>query len=129
MNQKIALIVKALFLSLVLSCSAMAQHSAGNPQGVLQGANHYAFRVGDIEITSLSDGTVPQDLHILLHNTTDQKTDSLLHDAFLSNPVEASINVFLFRNAGRVVLVDAGSGDFLVPATAANFSRAWRPFM
>jgi hypothetical protein len=37
-----------------------------NPGIELQGAGTYAFRVGDIVITALSDGTVPQDLHALL---------------------------------------------------------------
>lgn len=118
MNQKIAILVKALVLFLSLSCSvaaASAQNYPSNPQGLSQGADHYTFRVGDIEITSLSDGTVPQDLHVLLHNTTNQKTDALLYDAFLSNPVEASINAFLFRDAGHVVLIDTGSGDFFGP--------------
>jgi glyoxylase-like metal-dependent hydrolase (beta-lactamase superfamily II) len=100
---------------LCLAVTATAQNSGGNPKGALQGPDHYSFRVGDIEITSLSDGTVPQDLHALLHNTTDAKTDALLHDAFLANPVEASINAFLFHDAGHTVLVDTGSGDFFGP--------------
>jgi hypothetical protein len=82
-----------------------AQSSTENPQGTLQGADHYSFRVGDIEITSLSDGSVPQDLHVLLRNTTNQHTDQLLHDAFQSNPVEASINAFFFRTAGKAVTI------------------------
>jgi len=116
--QKVKSIMKQLLLTLSLCCftfAVQAQAPIDNPQGALQGANHYTFRVGDIEITSLSDGTVPQDLHTLLHDTTDQKTDALLHDAFLSNPVETSINAFLFRDAGRVVLVDTGAGDFFGP--------------
>jgi glyoxylase-like metal-dependent hydrolase (beta-lactamase superfamily II) len=110
--------MKTFLLALSLSClvaAGRAQDSAVNPKGSLQGPDHYAFRVGDIEITSLSDGTVPQDLHVLLHRTTNSKTDALLHDAFLSNPVEASINAFLFRDAGHTVLVDTGSGDFFGP--------------
>lgn len=110
--------IKACFFSLTLCCVtivAHAQNGLTNPKGALQGADHYTFRVGDIEITSLSDGTVPQDLHTLLINTTNQRTDTLLHEAFLSNPTEASINAFLFRDAGHVVLVDTGVGDFFGP--------------
>lgn len=81
----------------------------------LQGADHFRFRVGAIEVISLSDGTVPQDLHVLLRNTTSARIDGLLDHAFLRNPVEASINAFLFRTAGHVVLVDTGSGDFFGP--------------
>lgn len=111
--------MKTLILAISLLCcfatAGSAQPSTLNPSGALQGADHYTFRVGDIEITSLSDGTVPQDLHVLLLNTTDQHTDQLLRAAFLSNPVEASINAFFFRTAGKAVLVDTGAGDFFGP--------------
>jgi glyoxylase-like metal-dependent hydrolase (beta-lactamase superfamily II) len=50
-------------------------------------------------------------LHILLGNTTNEKTDALLE----RNPVEASINAFLFQIADRLVLVDAGAGQFFGP--------------
>jgi hypothetical protein len=80
------------------------------PGIVLQGANHYRFKIGDITVTSLSDGTVPQDLHKLLFGTSAEKTDALLAQGYLANPVEASINVFLIDMGGKRVLVDTGSG-------------------
>ena len=80
-----------------------------------QGAYTYSFRVGDIRIAALSDGTVPADLHDLLRDTTNQKTDGLLKMGFVANPVEVSINVFMFKLGGRLFLVDTGSGD-LFPA-------------
>lgn len=86
-----------------------------NPALSLQGPDHYSFTVGDVRITALSDGTVPQDLHVLLRNTTNAKTDALLRRAFLSNPYEASINAFLFPIGARWVLVDTGAGDFFGP--------------
>ena len=81
----------------------------------LQGANTYALQVGRLKIISLSDGTVPQDLHTLLRGTTTEKTDAMLADASLSNPIEASINAFFFQAGDRLVLVDTGSGDFFGP--------------
>ena len=54
------------------------------------------FRLGDLHITALSDGTVPQDLHKLLLGITPKQVDNLLDRAFLKNPVEASINLNLF---------------------------------
>jgi glyoxylase-like metal-dependent hydrolase (beta-lactamase superfamily II) len=80
-----------------------------------QGAYTYSFRVGDIRITALSDGTVSADLHDLLRDTTNPKTDGLLKKGFVDNPVEVSINVFMFKLGGRLFLVDTGSGD-LFPA-------------
>jgi len=85
------------------------------PGIVLQGAATYSFTVGDIRVTALSDGTVPQDLHDLLRDTANEKTDALLTAGFLKNPVEASINAFLFKLDGRVILVDTGSGQMFPP--------------
>jgi glyoxylase-like metal-dependent hydrolase (beta-lactamase superfamily II) len=110
---KVFFVLLSLMLSLApgLSCA-----EADTVPGItLQGADHYALTIGDVEVIALSDGTVPQDLHVLLHNTTTQKTDGLLRNAFLANPVEASINAFFFRLPGKKVLVDTGSGDFFGP--------------
>jgi glyoxylase-like metal-dependent hydrolase (beta-lactamase superfamily II) len=76
----------------------------------VQAPGVYQYRHGDFQITALSDGTVPQDLHALLTNTTPAGTDALLQRSFLSNPVEASINVFLIDTGSKLVLVDTGSG-------------------
>jgi len=111
---------KAISLLTLLAIGSLSTPSFAADQPVppgieLQGADTYAFRVGSIRITALSDGTVPQDLHQLLRNTTDQKTDGLLRQGFVVNPVEASINVFMFKLGGRLFLVDTGSGE-LFPA-------------
>jgi glyoxylase-like metal-dependent hydrolase (beta-lactamase superfamily II) len=105
---KIALIA----LTSVASALALPSSAAPNPGLALQGPDHYSFNVGDTQITALSDGTVPQDLHVLLRGTTDLKTDALLARSFLTNPVEASINAFLFRTGDHLVLVDTGAGEF-----------------
>jgi glyoxylase-like metal-dependent hydrolase (beta-lactamase superfamily II) len=85
------------------------------PGIVLQGADTYRFKVGDVVVTSLSDGTVPQDLHKLLLGTSAEKTDALLAQGYLANPVEASINVFMLEMGGKRVLVDTGSGELFGP--------------
>ena len=60
-----------------------------------QGPASYRLPLGALSVIALSDGTVPQDLHKLLTHTTPANTDGLLHESFLANPVEASINAFL----------------------------------
>lgn len=78
------------------------------------------MQVGDIMVTSFTDGTVAQDLHKLLRRTTPQKTDALLTQNFQTNPVEASINAFLIALPGHKILVDTGSGQLLAPVTAGD---------
>lgn len=97
----------------VAPVAAVAQGRAQAP-----GVHHY--RVGDFQVTALSDGTVPQDLHALLINTSAAETDSLLKRSFLSNPVEASINAFLVDTGTRLVLVDTGSGSFFGPGNGGK---------
>jgi glyoxylase-like metal-dependent hydrolase (beta-lactamase superfamily II) len=110
--------LRQLFVTALLGAVAVAtygQTADRNPGLALQGPDHYSFVVGDVRITALSDGSVPQDLHVLLRNTTNEKTDALLHRSFLANPVEASINVFLFRTGDHLALVDTGAGQFFGP--------------
>jgi glyoxylase-like metal-dependent hydrolase (beta-lactamase superfamily II) len=75
----------------------------------------YRYQLGDFQITALSDGTVPQDLHKLLTRTTEQQVDALLDRSFLHNPVEASINAYLINTGSRLVLIDTGAGQFFGP--------------
>ena len=85
------------------------------PRILRQGPAIYRFRIGELHITALSDGTVPQDLHELLRDTTTEKTDALLEAGLRVNPVEASLNAFMFKIDERVFLVDTGAGDFFKP--------------
>lgn len=75
----------------------------------------HSFPMGDLKITVISDGTVPQDLHALLTGTTQPAVDELLHRSFLQNPVEASINVYLIEDGQRRILVDTGAGQLFGP--------------
>ena len=114
MLQTICMLV--LLLCSALFFSAAAQGAADVTTGVaLQGANSFAFTVGDVRVIALSDGTVPQDTHKLLLGASTAEIDAALHQAFVTNPVEASINAFLFRLGDRVVLVDTGAGDMFGP--------------
>lgn len=85
-----------------------------------QKADAYAMPLGDIEIVSLSDGTVPQDLHKLLTGTSEAQINDLLVKSFQANPVEASINAFLIRGNDRTILVDTGSGDLFGPGNGGK---------
>ena len=111
---KLRILCLALSLCIPIAV-AYSQTGSHNPGLAWQGPDHYSFTVGDVKVTALSDGTVPQDLHVLLRNTTNEKTDALLERSFLSNPVEASINAFLFQSGDRLVLVDTGAGEFFGP--------------
>jgi glyoxylase-like metal-dependent hydrolase (beta-lactamase superfamily II) len=110
------IIFSALFLALSQFPSiSHAQAGPSSPGIIDQKVGTYAITVGDVQITALSDGTVPQDLHALLHGTTNDNTDALLNNGYLANPVELSLNAFLLRIDGRIVLVDTGAGQLFGP--------------
>src|SRR3546814_2973549 len=77
--------------------SATAQQIDRTSAAAAQAGDIQRFQLGDLRITALSDGTVPQDLHELLLGITPREVDNLLDRAFLKNPVEASINAFLLE--------------------------------
>ncbi|TEA69461.1 MBL fold metallo-hydrolase [Allopusillimonas ginsengisoli] len=80
----------------------------------------YRYRLGDFEITALSDGTVPLDVHVLLQGVNKKSIDGHLHHAFLNNPVEESVNAFVIDTGKRLVLVDTGAGDLFGPGAGGK---------
>lgn len=71
----------------------------------------YRYRLGEFEITALSDGTVPLDIHVMLQGATKNSIDSHLNHSFLTNPVEESVNAFVIDTGKKLILVDTGAGD------------------
>lgn len=86
----------------------------------------YRFKVGEVRVIALSDGTVPQDLHTLLKGAPAIEIDALLGQAFSANPVEASINAYLIDTGKRVALVDTGAGAFFGPGAGGKLVQSLR---
>jgi glyoxylase-like metal-dependent hydrolase (beta-lactamase superfamily II) len=71
------------------------------------------MQIGDLPVTVLSDGTNPLDMAQLLLNAKPGELKNAFSASFLTTTVESSDNEFLIRTGGKLVLVDAGSGDLL----------------
>ena len=112
MNTRVSSLAAVLSLALSLTSGAFAGPLAISSTPVV---DSYSFPLGNLKITALSDGTVPQDLHELLTGTTLPEVDGLLEGSFLQNPVEASINVYLIEDGERRILVDTGAGQLFGP--------------
>jgi glyoxylase-like metal-dependent hydrolase (beta-lactamase superfamily II) len=63
----------------------------------------------------LNDGILPLDVKKLLTNTTPARVDQLLKRAYLTNPVDTSVNAFLVNTGTKLVLIDAGTGNLFGP--------------
>ncbi len=110
-----ALLVAAFATQAIIIANPVMATEAVVAQSRAQAPGAYQYRVGNFQITALSDGSVPQDLFQLLTGTNEKEITELLHRGFLQNPVEASINAFLIDTGSRLILVDTGSGNFFGP--------------
>ena len=73
----------------------------------------YHRRIGDIVVTALSDGYLDGTVDVM-QNITEGDAKSLLTGAFRPGR-RTSVNCYLIYSAGRLALVETGSGDYLLP--------------
>ncbi|QSX34049.1 MBL fold metallo-hydrolase [Shewanella avicenniae] len=102
--------------ALLLSTALLqAPLSYAETQLINQQAGGYQLQVGDVVVTALNDGTVPQDAKKLLRNISQADIDNQLAHNFQHNPVEGSINAYLIQLPQHTVLVDTGAGHMFGP--------------
>lgn len=94
----------SLLALLLFSAFAFGQARAPHPK-------FQSVTLGDIEVIALSDGTAEISAHELLTEKKKGSISLLLDQAFLKDPVEISINAYLIKLSGKLVLVDTGSGE------------------
>ncbi len=73
----------------------------------------YHRRVGDIVVTALSDGYLDSTLAVM--HVEPAEAERILKDAFRPSPPRISINAFLVYSAGRLALIETGSGTTMGP--------------
>lgn len=111
-------VVFALLFAAVTAFTPFAVAQTAAPKLDKSQAGFYRLRIGDFEITALSDGTVPLPVFDLLTNIKPLEIQKLLSDAFVKAPLDASVNAFLIKPAGdtnKLIMVDAGSGELYGP--------------
>jgi glyoxylase-like metal-dependent hydrolase (beta-lactamase superfamily II) len=93
------------------------------PQQQIAGIYHR--RVGDIVVTAISDGFLDGNLEVL-RNIDHDEARQILTDAF--RPARrTAVNAFLIYSAGRLALIETGSGNYLQPTAGkvlANIKAA-----
>ncbi|MCY3755128.1 MAG: MBL fold metallo-hydrolase, partial [Alphaproteobacteria bacterium] len=81
------------------------------PTGQIPGVYHR--RIGDIVVTALSDGYLDGDLTVL------QGIDPAVGEAEMAAVFQparrTAVNTFVVHSAGRIALIDTGSGTYLGP--------------
>ena len=73
----------------------------------------YHRRIGDIVVTALSDGYLDGSVEVL-QNIAVPEAERILTDAFRPGR-RTSVNCYLVHSAGRLALIETGSGNYLLP--------------
>lgn len=74
----------------------------------------YHRKIGDIVVTTISDGYLDGNLEVM-RNVDVEKARQILQDAF--RPARrTSVNTFLIHSKGRIAIIDTGSGNYLQPS-------------
>lgn len=89
--------------------------NAAAPMVKTPAPGYYRMMLGDFEITALSDGTVDLPVDKLLTNTTTTEVNRDLGKAFLTSPVQTSVNAFLINTGSQLILIDTGAGPLFGP--------------
>jgi len=113
----------AFALLLVASAVAPAPAAEDAPftkESILESpqSGFYRLKIGKIEVTAVSDGTGGFFVLNALAKSKRDEAEKLMAKSWVKQPVEASVNAFLIKLPGHVILVDAGSGDLLGPKLA-----------
>lgn len=121
--------IAAIFLATIDGVAA-AQEAA--PQVRTRPPGYYPMRLGEFEVTAVSDGTVPQDFDRLMTGTTPEEVRALVARNHATLPLEVSINTFLINTGSNLILVDTGAGPLFGPKSGgrlvANLAAAgYRP--
>ena len=74
----------------------------------------YRRRIGDIVVTAISDGYL-DGAYEFMRDITPQDAERILKDVYRPAPPRISINCFVIHSAGRVALVETGSGNSMGP--------------
>ena len=72
-----------------------------------------ARKIGDIEITALSDGVLGTSFDVVLEVA--QPEIERLSGKKSTDPVHIDVNAFLLRRGGQYALIDTGSGNTMGP--------------
>src|SRR6476619_7359376 len=102
LQQRIRAGAAALALSLTLGLAAGTVAEAAAPFVKGQAPGYYRMMVGDFEVTALSDGTVMLPMTTFLTGTAAGETKRAYERAFLTDPVETSVNTYLVNTGTKL---------------------------
>src|SRR6266851_1869839 len=106
-----------LISGLALSGAASAVTLTDDSKLAKAQAGYYRLKVGSVDVTALSDGTLGFEAIEQLTNVKPGEAEKLLDRAYVKSPVDASVNAFLIHLGGSVD--PCGCGDGRAPGAEA----------
>lgn len=106
--------IACLFTVMASSASLKAQHSV--PVNAVQAPGYYRIKLGEYQVTALSDGTMLIPVDKILQGAKDGEIAAAFKSNFETLPAETSMNCYLINTGNKLILVDAGGGDIYRPA-------------
>jgi glyoxylase-like metal-dependent hydrolase (beta-lactamase superfamily II) len=100
-------------LAATVALTSLAHAEAPLAQG--QAPGWYRMKLGNFEVTALSDGTVKLPVDQLLSNVKPATVQQMLARAYLKAPVETSVNGYLVNTGAKLVLIDTGAAGLFGP--------------
>lgn len=112
-------------MALAAGAFSTAPHSAFAKAAIVgtQAPSYYRLKLGDYEITALSDGTAQLPMSKIYRNITEEDAETYLQAHFQAGSAEISVNAYLVNTGDRLVLIDAGAGDLMGPALGKLISN------
>jgi glyoxylase-like metal-dependent hydrolase (beta-lactamase superfamily II) len=98
------------FLTLTVGVIAVSSALAQVPMSKDAAPGWYRMRLGNFEVTALSDGTLELPVDKIFTKVSPGRIHSLLSRSYLSNDVRITVNAFLVNTGTRLVLIDTGTG-------------------
>jgi len=112
---KLPALAYGLLLALAALPATSSDVEANAPLAKGQAPGWFRMKVGDFEVTAVSDGTVEMPMDQMLTNANPEKVKKALAAAFLKSPIETSVNAFLINTGTKLVMVDTGAGTLFGP--------------
>lgn len=110
-----------------LAGSAAAQ-SASSPATAMQQNGWYRYKVGDVEVTAIHDGSAMRPLEGFVRNAELADVKKAMSEAFLpENALPITFTTLVLKTGGKTVLIDTGNGDNGAPTAnrwMGNFKAA-----
>jgi glyoxylase-like metal-dependent hydrolase (beta-lactamase superfamily II) len=88
---------------------------AAAPFAGVQAPGYFRMKLGDFEITALTDGNLMLPVSKMLTNVTPPELQQALARVFLKEPMPISVNGFLVNTGAKLVLIDTGTGELTDP--------------